>query len=85
MGKAAGIAAAVLSGSLAGEAAAAWLAGDGEAGAGYEDELRGIFQAALERALMRRREITAQSERGARPAAAALRRGWVAYPEYWSH
>jgi len=68
----AGIAAAVHSGRLAGEAAAR---GAPEA---YEEELHDVFGAALERALRRRRELLA------RPATKpALRRGWIAYPEYW--
>jgi geranylgeranyl reductase family protein len=76
----AGIAAAVSSGTLAGEAAAAWRAGDRAAGEAYEDELRGLFQPALDRALERRRERAAQ---GAHAGSAALRRAWIAYPEYW--
>jgi digeranylgeranylglycerophospholipid reductase len=80
----AGIAAAVCSGKLAGEAAATWLGGDRAAGAGHEDELRGVFQAALDRAVERRRELTALACSGTRPNRAALRRGWIAYPEYWA-
>jgi geranylgeranyl reductase family protein len=68
----AGIAAAVHSGRLAGEAAAR---GTPEA---YEEELRDVFGAALGRALARRRELL---ERGLTKS--ALRRGWIAYPEYW--
>lgn len=68
----AGIAAAVHSGRLAGEAAAC---GTPEA---YEEELHDVFGAALERALRRRRELLART-----PSKAALRRGWIAYPEYW--
>lgn len=68
----AGIAAAVHSGRLAGEAAARGMAED------YEEELQAVFGAALERALERRRELLAQA-----PSKAALRRGWIAYPEYW--
>lgn len=68
----AGIAAAVHSGRLAGEAAAR---GAPEA---YEEELHDVFGAALERALRRRRELLARA-----PSKAALRRGWIAYPEYW--
>lgn len=68
----AGIAAAVHSGRLAGEAAAR---GTPEA---YEEELHDIFGAALERALSRRRELLDGT-----PSKAALRRGWIAYPEYW--
>jgi geranylgeranyl reductase family protein len=68
----AGIAAAVHSGRLAGEAAAAGTFAD------YEEELEAVYRASLERALARRRELLA-----AGPGKAALRRGWIAYPEYW--
>jgi flavin-dependent dehydrogenase len=79
----AGIAAAVHSGRLAGEAAAAWISGDPRAGADYEDELESVFGAALERALRRRRELSEVFAKGGRPPPRALRRGWIAYPEYW--
>lgn len=68
----AGIAAAVNSGRLAGEAAAR---GTPES---YREELQDVFGAALERALRRRRELLERV-----PSKAALRRGWIAYPEYW--
>lgn len=68
----AGIAAAVHSGRLAGEAAARNTPED------FEAELHDVFGAALERALARRSELLAQT-----PTRAALRRGWIAYPEYW--
>ena len=69
----AGIAAAVHSGRLAGAAAAARAPGE------YEEELQDLYGAALERALRRRKELLA-----AKPEKAALRRGWIAYPEYWT-
>lgn len=69
----AGIAAAVHSGRLAGEAA---VRGDAEA---YEEELEDVYGAALERALRRRRELLETTV--TKPA---LRRGWIAYPEYWT-
>lgn len=69
----AGIAAAVQSGRLAGEAAA------GLAPERYEEELEDLFKAALDRAVRRRRELMA-SKYDKR----ALRRGWVAYGEYWT-
>ncbi len=78
----AGIAAAVYSGRLAGEAAAAMLAGKASAARDYEDELRSVFGASLARALHRRRELAARAEGG--DAKAALRRGWITYPEYWA-
>jgi flavin-dependent dehydrogenase len=80
----AGIAAAVYSGKLAGQAAAAWVAGDRDAGAGFEEELKSLFQSALDRAVGRRRELAAFFRSGALPDRAALRRGWIAYPEYWA-
>ncbi|HTQ74280.1 MAG TPA: NAD(P)/FAD-dependent oxidoreductase [Burkholderiales bacterium] len=80
----AGIAAAVHSGRLAGQAAAAWISGDRSAGAEYEEELESVFGAALERARLRRRELAEQFAAGLRPSARALKRGWIAYPEYWT-
>jgi geranylgeranyl reductase family protein len=80
----AGIAAAVHSGRLAGAAAAAHAAGDGAAAADYEDEMESLFRAALDRAVRRRRELAADFERQAIPGKAALRRAWIAYPEYWT-
>lgn len=75
----AGIAAAVSSGTLAGEAAAAFLDGHPFALADYEEELDALFGRALAHALFRREELLRST-----PTAAALRRGWIAYPEYWS-
>jgi len=80
----AGIAAAVHSGRLAGQAAAARIAGDAAAGDAYAEELDDVFGAALDRAVRRRRELAAASRAGGRPGTVALRRGWIAYPEYWT-
>jgi len=68
----AGIAAAVHSGRLAGQACAS---GRFEQ---YEEELEDVYRAALDRALARRRELLRS-----KLEKAALRRGWIAYPEYW--
>jgi geranylgeranyl reductase family protein len=68
----AGIAAAVHSGRLAGQAAASGRFQD------YEEELEDVYRAALERALARRKELLSS-----RLEKSALRRGWIAYPEYW--
>jgi len=76
----AGIAAAVRSGRLAGEAAAHALAGHLSALEDYEAELDDLFGASLERARCRREELVRS---GARPSPAELRRAWIAYPEYW--
>ena len=68
----AGIAAAVHSGRLAGQAAATGKFEE------YEEELEDVYRAALDRALARRRELMKSKFEKA-----ALRRGWIAYPEYW--
>lgn len=75
----AGIAAAVHSGALAGEAAARLLAGDAHACDDYACELQDLFGAALDRATARRRELAASPHD--KPA---LRRSWIAYPQYWN-
>ena len=80
----AGIASAVHSGRLAGQAAADWIAGERSAGQAYQEELESIFKVALDRATRRRRELGERYTAGARPSKAALRRGWIAYPEYWA-
>lgn len=80
----AGIASAVHSGRLAGQAAAAWIGGNPSAGAEYQDELEGVFKPALDRAVRRRRELAAGLAAGALPRERVLRRGWIAYPEYWA-
>ncbi len=80
----AGIASAVQSGRLAGQSAGAWLAGRAAALEDYEDEIHDLFDAGLTRALRRRRALWADKQHGsAGPPPAALRRGWIAYPQYW--
>lgn len=78
----AGIHAALASGALSGEAAAAWLAGERDAGAEYAAELDELFGPALERALARRRRLLATYVHGG-PSPADLRAGWIAYSQYW--
>jgi geranylgeranyl reductase family protein len=80
----AGIASAAISGALAGEAAAAFLAGEDDALAAYAEELEDLFGPALRRALTRRHELLAAFDSGERPSSPALKRGWIAYPEYWA-
>lgn len=80
----AGIAAAVQSGSLAGQAAADWLGGRAKALGGYEEELGDIFDGALSRALRRRRDVLACYQSGGRPDAWALTNGWIGSPSYWA-
>jgi len=76
----AGIPAAVISGRLAGEAASRILA---EKDHSYAEDLDDLFGASLARALKRRRELMAKFASG-KPDERDLRRGWIAYPEYWA-
>lgn len=76
----AGISAAVMSGRLAGEAAAAWVAGRGDALVEYQEELEALFKNALDRAVERRRKIMRKST----PTRDDLRSAWIAYPQYWA-
>ena len=80
----AGISAAVISGGLAGDAAARWCAGDRDAPEDYDEDLDDLFGRSLARALARREELLARHRTGEVPSTAALRRGWIAYPEYWA-
>lgn len=80
----AGIPAAVISGRLAGEAAAAIVAGEPGAAAEFEEELTDLFGASLDRAVKRRRDILAVHAEMRLPRPMDLRRTWIAYPEYWA-
>lgn len=80
----AGISAAVLSGTAAGETAAAVCAGDTGAAADYAEELDDLFGAAIARALRRRREVLGHYADGKLPSGQGLRQGWIAYPQYWA-
>jgi digeranylgeranylglycerophospholipid reductase len=79
----AGIASAVQSGTMAGKAAADFVNGRAAALDDYEEELGDIFDAALNRALRRRREVLARYENGGTPDARALEDGWIGSPRYW--
>jgi len=79
----AGIPAAVMSGALAGEAAARWIAGAADALDDYAEEIDDLFGASLRRAVARRRELERACAESL-PQPADLRRGWIAYPEYWA-
>jgi geranylgeranyl reductase family protein len=74
----AGIHPAVTSGEAAGQAAARWLAGDGTALEGYEAGMAELFGPSLARALHRRGDL-----KGGEGDEGALRRGWVAFPDYY--
>lgn len=80
----AGIAAAVISGERAGEAAYALLGtGNPRALDEYDEDMRDQFEETLARGLARRRELErAWRERGA-GTDAVQRRGWIAFEEYY--
>lgn len=80
----AGIASAVHSGRLAGQTAVGWIGGDQSAGREYQEELETVFKPALDRAVARRRELAAELTVGTLSRERVLRRGWIAYPEYWA-
>ncbi|MCL4766337.1 MAG: NAD(P)/FAD-dependent oxidoreductase, partial [Hyphomicrobiaceae bacterium] len=79
----AGINAAVISGTLAGEAAARICRGSAAAAADYAEELADQFGASLDRALARRRELMKCFAMGT-PSTADLERSWIAFPAYWA-
>ncbi len=80
----AGIAAAVISGERAGQAAASSLC-DGNVAAlrEFEDDMRDQFEAPLARAVARRRELNRIWHTPAARADAPHRRGWIAFPDYF--
>ena len=79
----AGISSAILSGTLAAEAAKSWLEGDTGADENYAEELHELFGAASARAVSRRRKLLSCYKSGSAPATRDLRSAWIAYPEYW--
>ena len=79
----AGINAAVLSGRLAGAAAAQMAAGRAQAADDYAEEVDDLFGPSLALAVARRRELMAACSGGNPPTASALRRAWIAYGAYW--
>jgi len=77
----AGIAPAVLSGRMAGAAATALWRGES---ADYAIELADLFEAPLMRAKVRRRELLGAYACSGGPRDSDLRRGWIAFAEYWT-
>ena len=80
----AGINAAVISGRLAGEAAAAIVGGDADAAGDYTDEIEALFGRSLALARKRRRQVLERYQGTATPGARDLKDGWIAYPQYWA-
>lgn len=79
----AGINAAVLSGRLAGRAAADLAGGSALAGAEYAEEVEDLFGPSLALALARRAELMSQYACDQVPGPDALRRSWIAFGDYW--
>lgn len=80
----AGISAGVVSGERAGQAAAAWLNHDKKAFIDFEEDIRDQFETTLKRAVERRQWLNQhwQSEEAQKDA--MHRKGWIAFPEYFS-
>lgn len=79
-----GIAPAVASGELAGEAIVAWLRGDEDALEEYQEDLRDRYGPSLDRAVTRRRELASIWHQPQAHEDAVHRRGWIAFDEYFN-
>ncbi|MHB8455786.1 MAG: geranylgeranyl reductase family protein [Acidiferrobacterales bacterium] len=80
-----GIAAAVESGESAGRAAARFVRdGDTRLLAGYDEDMRDQYEATLTRALVRRQDLESQWRTPAAADDRAMRRGWIAFHEYFA-
>ena len=80
----AGIASAVQSGRMAGEAAVAMAQGRSDAAQDYATDIDDIFGASLARAVLRREDLLAQTPDDGVARPAHMRQAWIAYPEYWA-
>jgi digeranylgeranylglycerophospholipid reductase len=80
----AGIAAAVMSGERAGQAAAEFVGGARRALENFEEDLRDHFESALSRALRVRRYLDGQWGMLQASRDEVLRRGWIAFEEYFA-
>ncbi|MEJ2058952.1 MAG: geranylgeranyl reductase family protein [Gammaproteobacteria bacterium] len=79
----AGIAAAVVSGERAGQAAAAWLAGDADAFEDFEEDVRDQYEASVQRGVERREYLKTIWRTQAANEDHPMRRGWIAFDEYF--
>lgn len=80
----AGILAAVVSGEMAGDAAAALVAGHSDSADSYREDLAEMFEASLARAVARREALMRVHDAAREPAPVDLRRAWIAFPDYWA-
>ena len=79
----AGISAAVISGERAGQAAVDLLAGDQDALADYEEDIRDQFEQTLQRAVARRQWLRQHWRTPRAQQDEIQRRGWIAFEEYF--
>lgn len=80
----AGIAAAVISGERAGEAAVDFIAAlRPKSLTGYEEDIRDQFEASIDRAARRRATLNGYWQTEAANEDATHRQGWIAFPEYF--
>ncbi len=80
----AGIPAAVISGTAAGWAVAAFLGGDSGALESYAEDMMDQFGPAISRAVQRRRSLESVWRKPAAGEDRAMRRGWIAFEEYFA-
>ncbi len=80
----AGISAAVVSGERAAAAAKAFIDGDTRAFESFEEDVRDQFEATLARAVTRREQLAHHWRRPQAREDALMRRGWIAFPEYFA-
>lgn len=79
----AGIASAVQSGRMAGEAAVQYVRGKPDALDDYAQEMDDVFGPSLKRAVHRRTQLMRESSTLHPPSSAQLRASWIAFPQYW--
>lgn len=80
----AGIAAAVISGERAGQAAVSWLTRrDEDALADFEEDIRDQFEVAVSRAVERRRWLDQYWKTEAAHTDSLHRKSWIAFPDYF--
>jgi flavin-dependent dehydrogenase len=75
----AGIPAAVISGARAGQAAAEWLGGDGDALESFAEDMQDQFGPAIGRAVARRKALEAVWRQPAAQDDRVMRSGWIAF------
>lgn len=80
----AGINAALISGRLAGEAAASFIGRHEDAVTAYHDELVDLFEVSLDRAIERREALLNTYATSSGPTVSDFHRGWIAFPEFWT-